>query len=525
MNGATVFDPATVDGEAIARLTTVDTQASVGAVAAQRKKETAESAATGPQPEITINPVTGTVTAKNVPLKSFQQQVQDAESKPWVDYVRGLQSTISQAKRVRDLLPDPEGPDIDERLRTQEGRDDIAAEMGLVDPQKSDFFADNTFYRRLTSERNAAQLKAALAEHRWKRRQEVEKDSSGAFRELATAENMRRQDERADAAQQKYVDGLLTSDKFHVNRLAKTPDEAVDYMKKLAEAHGEEWNDDLYAPLVRMKYADGLAADAKVEHEEKVKAAKEDATIAHLTASTRAIAKTMSDKGKSNDPASSIADAIIAGEQPPVLTGLYRMAGPVRAALAAKHYDLTHATEDWTATQKYLSSLNGSQQLRLRQAVDFTHDSLDVVEELANEWKAGGFPLLNRAKLTAARNGALGAKAQSIATRLESQISDLVSELGTVYKGGNSSTDESLKLAAQNLRSEWSLPTLLDNVNQVRRNLEIRRNSLRASGPIAGSGNPYAPQVQTPAPSGVTPEGQSILDELRRRYPKGGKKP
>ena len=192
--------------------------------------------------------------------------------------------------------------------------------------------------------------------------------------------------------------------------------------------------------------------------------------------------------------AETIADAIISGNQPPEIKGLYRLAGPVKAALARKGYNLTAAMQDWSATQRHLTTLNGPQQLRLRQAVSFTADSLDVVEDLAEQWKAGGFPLLNKARLGAARQGLLGKQAQAIATQMESQISDLVSELAVVYRGGNASTDESLKLAAQNLKSEWSLPTLLKNVALVRKNLLIRKNSL-ASTQVAGVGGRYTPNA------------------------------
>src|SRR6185312_1303215 len=99
------------------------------------------------------------------------------------------------------------------------------------------------------------------------------------------------------------------------------------------------------------------------------------------------------------DAASSIADAIVKGDQPPVMTGLYKYSGPVRAALAKSGYDLTTANEDWTATQKHLAAMNSTQQLRLRQAVDFSSQSLDLVDQLADEWKGGQFPLLNKANL------------------------------------------------------------------------------------------------------------------------------
>lgn len=199
--------------------------------------------------------------------------------------------------------------------------------------------------------------------------------------------------------------------------------------------------------------------------------------------------------------AKAIADAIADGSQPPEFTGLYRMTAPVRAELARKGYDLTKATEDWKATQKYFGTLNGAQQVRLRQAVTFANDSLDIISDLNGKWKGGRFPLLNKAQLALAKNGAMGKDAQQLATQLDAQISDLVSELGTVYKGGNSSTDESLKLAAENLKSNWSQAQLDSAITLVKRNLQIRTNSIRNTGVVANQGNAYAPQTTAPSAS------------------------
>ncbi len=188
-----------------------------------------------------------------------------------------------------------------------------------------------------------------------------------------------------------------------------------------------------------------------------------------------------------------IAEAIIAGDQPPVLTGLYRMAAPVRAELARQKYDLASAQSDWNAVQRRVATLNGPQQTRLRQAAETAYHSLDIIEELAGQWKGGQFPLLNRAQLAAAKGGALGQEAQTIATQLEAQISDLTSELGNVYMGGNSPTDHSLGLAAQNLSANWSYPQLMSAVALARKNLQIRLNSIKSTGVIGVSDvNPYA---------------------------------
>ncbi len=183
--------------------------------------------------------------------------------------------------------------------------------------------------------------------------------------------------------------------------------------------------------------------------------------------------------------ATKIADAIMRGEQPPDLSGwgMRNIAPQARSYMADKNYDLTAAVLDWTAYKKWIQTVNSTQQTRLRQATSFAYESLDIIEGLAKEWDRGPYPILNKANLLLAKQGALGEKAMGIATRLDTQIADLTSELGTVYKGGNSSTDESLKLAAKNLSTDWSRDVLIGNIDLTRRNLQIRLNTMKHTGP------------------------------------------
>jgi hypothetical protein len=185
---------------------------------------------------------------------------------------------------------------------------------------------------------------------------------------------------------------------------------------------------------------------------------------------------------------------------------LYGAGAHVRAALQRKGYNLTTATLDWQATTKHLATLNGPQQTRMRQAVDNAYHSLDVIEDLSKQWQGGKFPIMNKAALAAAKAGLNGPAAQQIATNLEAQISDVTSELGNVYMGGNSPTDHALELAKQNLSADWTEAQLKGALNLARRNLQIRQNSINTVGPAGASAtNAYAPAspvATTPPPGG-----------------------
>ncbi len=202
-----------------------------------------------------------------------------------------------------------------------------------------------------------------------------------------------------------------------------------------------------------------------------------------------------------SDDVKSIADGIESGDQPPTLTGLYRWGGPVRAELARRGVPIAKMETDWKATQKYMSSLNSTQQVRLRQAIDTASDSLDKIDGLYGEWQklapTTGFKVWNRATLGAAKQ--LPGRAGAVATALDAQIADLTSELGNVYMGGNSPTDHSLSLAGKNLSSEWNKETFEEALKQARANIGIRKNSITHGAPAGVSADSTYTPKPTPA--------------------------
>jgi hypothetical protein len=193
---------------------------------------------------------------------------------------------------------------------------------------------------------------------------------------------------------------------------------------------------------------------------------------------------------------------MIDGTIPPQMPG--RASKEYLATLAEAHrqgYDLKAAVLDFGAVQKHLATLNGAQQTRLRQSISTAAQSLDVIDDLADQWnsarviKDGKIVPLNKAELAAAKSGVYGQKAQSIATQLEGQITDVTSELGNVYMGGNSPTDHALQLAGKNLSADWSAQTLKDMTKLARTNLKIRNNSIVNSVAILSSGEEKQPDV------------------------------
>ncbi len=185
------------------------------------------------------------------------------------------------------------------------------------------------------------------------------------------------------------------------------------------------------------------------------------------------------------------------GSLPPILPG--RATKEYNALLAEAHrqgFDLTQAATDWAATQKHIATMNGAQQLRLNQSINALPEMLDKVDQLADQWKGGQFPLLNKANLALAKGGAYGPDVASVANKLDAQIADVTADLGNVYMGGNSPTDHALGLAGKSLSGDWDQKVLHDMVGLARNNVQIRQNSIKNTG-VAGASasNPYGNQA------------------------------
>lgn len=217
-----------------------------------------------------------------------------------------------------------------------------------------------------------------------------------------------------------------------------------------------------------------------------------------------------SPSGATGDDVKQLADAIEQGLQPPDTKGFYRLAGPVKAELQRRKYDFTKANLDWQATGRQLATLNGPQQTRLRQAADTAYHSLDVIDDLSDKLAAlapsfrGTVPVINRASLALLKS--LPGEAGSVARQLEAQITDVTSELGNVYMGGNSPTDHALQLAGKNLSGNWSVKQLKDATALARTNLVIRRNSIANSTPLVPGQQP--PVSASPAPRRIRYDAQ-----------------
>lgn len=200
------------------------------------------------------------------------------------------------------------------------------------------------------------------------------------------------------------------------------------------------------------------------------------------------------------------AGAIIRGEATPDLTKYsFRDRTAIEARLSRAGFNQAKMSTEFNAVQKYMTTANGAQQLRLRQAVEKIEPHVDMISNLYSQLEKKGLPsgfkLWNRAALAAARN--TPGEAGAIATNLEAQINDLAAELGNIYMGGNTPTDHALQMARTNLSTDWNPQTFKMALDLIRKNVGLRRNAIRFTGPAGvPSDSPYIPQETVP--SGAT---------------------
>lgn len=334
---------------------------------------------------------------------------------------------------------------------------------------------------------------------------QTEKERQAALSRLLTSKELHTLGDDEDSAvmaADRFVPGGLKGDlgavRLQYRRDVKSAEKArVDEASKTINGISEKAIQVTEDPKA---YVESLPGADKFTPQEKKKALgraiASQKTLRKMDAKDRAQIDAMRSRqvtagGSGRDDAKSIAQAIIDGDQPPDLKGLYRMNAPVRAELQRQGYNFTKANEEWQATTKFLSAANGPQQLKIRQSIDNVDHTLGTVQELVQEWKAGQLGILNKTRMALAVSGALGEKAQSTATRMQSAINDSVSEMAGVYMGGNSPTDHAMDLAKSNLNANWSEKTMIDAIAQTRKFIGYRKNAINSSGPIGTDGNRY----------------------------------
>jgi len=147
-------------------------------------------------------------------------------------------------------------------------------------------------------------------------------------------------------------------------------------------------------------------------------------------------------------------------------------------------YDITAETKYWQVQNDSKRTTIRTQLNTLAHTIPYTRTLIQQAKETIPDFSTAGF---NKVTLAAAAN--LPGPRGVLARKLIAQIGDIGAEVGTLYMGGNSNTDESFRLAGQNLQADWSEEQLMGALDQIEMNTGIRLNAIKDVVPSKPSSN------------------------------------
>jgi Lysozyme like domain len=192
--------------------------------------------------------------------------------------------------------------------------------------------------------------------------------------------------------------------------------------------------------------------------------------------------------------ADDIAEAIESGDQPPVLTGLYGMAPLVRSALEKNGFDLSKHQLQWDAAKKQVASLNGPQQVRFVGLANSVVNTINEVNDLAEQMQNSGVPLLNKARLTAYIQAEGNSENGQLAARYQTAVGTLKEEFANLANGGYAPAEPAWKLANDRVNGNYGVKELGASLTEIQRLIKYRLNAMPGMSQVGpGSANPYFP--------------------------------
>jgi len=213
------------------------------------------------------------------------------------------------------------------------------------------------------------------------------------------------------------------------------------------------------------------------------------------------------DAGGKNDPAIAehISHAIMKGEQPPSLTGLYGQSGAVRSKLDENGFDLAKAQIEWSRAQKQVATLNGPQMTRFVGLANSVNSTIDEVRELSKQMNNSGIPKLNAAKLAIYMQTEGNSPNGKLAARYVGAVNTLKEEFANLANGGYAPTEPAWKLANEQINGNYGVDQLGAGLDEVQRLINYRVHAIPGLDTMgAGAANRYTGQGSSLATTTAT---------------------
>jgi hypothetical protein len=203
-----------------------------------------------------------------------------------------------------------------------------------------------------------------------------------------------------------------------------------------------------------------------------------------------------------------IADAIQNDDQLADFGSLYGLAGPVKAELEKRNVNVNQMQLNALSEKKLAQTLNGPQQVRLRQSIASVNDGLDILDNLNNEFKRSGIKAFNKAQIESLANGAGTKEQQELAQQFKTQIIGLQDEFGNVIMSGNSPTDRALELSGKVFGEDYNDTSISSAIKQMKVLLKTRSNAIENVEAAMTGGNGQGSSQSTLQAAGMSSQPQ-----------------
>jgi hypothetical protein len=190
-----------------------------------------------------------------------------------------------------------------------------------------------------------------------------------------------------------------------------------------------------------------------------------------------------------------IAEGIISGDQPPILTAMYRLSPIVKDILEHEyHYDLSRAALEYTATQQFLRTAAGSPAaIAYQRNLGFLNNSIPIVKERYEKWKQALANTVSPDFLTQfqgynsralAASVKLGGDAGNAARQLIAGVNEMQGILPYVYSGGYAPHSEEIERAGKMLSADWNEQDFAGGLDLIGELTRARQNAMKISIPM-----------------------------------------
>lgn len=195
----------------------------------------------------------------------------------------------------------------------------------------------------------------------------------------------------------------------------------------------------------------------------------------------------------SQSDASINAQMLVSGSLAPSMISAY--GGARNKALAeAKRldpkFDPQKSELAYKAAQKWVQTQNSSQMTRFYGLATSVVNTIDNVNQLAEQMKNSGIPMVNKAKIQAYIQTQGNTPNGQLASQYMAAVNTLKEEFANLAQGGYAPTEAAWGLANSQINGNYGVDQLKASLTEVQKLINFRVNALQSISPVTPGGDP-----------------------------------